>query len=386
MTAGLRFCISDVTGRGAGLGNELVPWARAFLAAQVLGARCPKPAFGLNTRAYWRHFGTPRYDWLQRKLLKAALPVVRFTEADYVAHGGGDVVVALRSFAESRGLFDRQAYVLSTSGMWGGMRHIAAARDFVASQLYLSRFAPGNLLRLRERLDARLPTVGIHVRLGDFAAAMAPGDYRGRFNVSLPLEWYRRVAESIHVQLQGRVQFLIVSDAAPDKLGALSQGLPCIFSGDIPDSDCSDLLALARTDLLVCSVSSFSVWAAFLSIRPYIWYEPNLHLHPEGFASIWGHEAGQQTENSPTRQAITRAQACAEPAQARAWAVAHDGQVPGGAVSQIMRRWDSDADLVQYGVLRRSPVDGAAQPASMAERDVAFPQRNPTPIGGHECT
>lgn len=385
MTTALRFCISDVAGRGAGLGNELVPWARAFIAAQLLGAHCPAPAFGLNTRAYWRHFGTPRYDWLERKLLKAALPVVHFTEADYVEHGGGDVIPALRSFAKSRGLFDRRAYVLSTSGMWGGMRHIAAARDFVASRLYLSRFAPGNLLRLRERLDPALPTVGIHVRMGDFAAAMAPGDYRGRFNVSLPLDWYRRVAESIHAQLQGRVQFLVVSDASPDKLGALSRGLPCVFSGDILDSDCSDLLALAGTDLLICSVSSFSVWAAFLSNRPYIWYEPNLHLHPEGLASIWGHEAGQQPESSPTRQAIARVHALSEPAQGRAWAVAHDGQVPARALSQIARRWNPDADLVQYGVVQPSLSDRIGQ-GFMAEGGSALAAREPAPAGGAACT
>lgn len=359
MSVALRFCMPEVTGRGAGLGNELVPWARSFLASQVLGARSLMPAFGLNGRRYWRHFGTPRYDWIQHRLLKAALPVVRFAEADYLEHGGGDVVTALRRFADANHLFERSAYVLATSGMWGGLRHIAAAREYVAAQLYLSRFAAANLLRLRERLDPALPTVGIHVRMGDFAAAMEPESYRGRFNVSLPLDWYRRVAESIHAQLQGKVQFLIVSDAPPDKLTALTRGLPCVFSGDMPDSDCSDLLALADADLLVCSVSSFSVWAAFLSKRPYIWYGPNLHLHPDGFASIWGHEAGQQAAGSPTRLAI--ANALEESSASRAWAVAHDGQVPAGLLTQLLQyRTSPDTDLVQYGVVRQAAPESAA--------------------------
>ena len=361
----LRFCMPEVAGRGAGLGNELVPWARSFLASQLLGAHSLLPAFGLNSRRYWRHFGTPRYDWIQHRALKAALPVIRFTEADYLEHGGGDVVSALRRFADAHHLFNRPAYVLATGGMWGGLRHIAAARDYVAAQLYMSRFAAANLLRLRARLDTSLPTVGIHVRMGDFAAAMEPDQYRGRFNVSLPLDWYRRVAESIHAQLQGQVQFLIVSDAPPDKLTELTQGLPCIFSGDIPDSDCSDLLALAGADLLVCSISSFSVWAAFLSNRPYIWYAPNLHLHPEGFASIWGHEAGQQAAGSPTRRAITHA--ASESCVSRAWAVAHDGAVHAAALKQLAQyRLNAEGDLVQYGVVKQLEPTIAASPGRPA--------------------
>ena len=347
----LRFCLPDVNGRGAGLGNELVPWARSFLAAQVLGARSLAPAFGLNTRGYGRHFGTPHYDWLQHRLLKAALPVVEFGEADYLAHGGGDVVAALRRFADAHQLMQRRAFVLTTRGMWGGMRHIEAARAFVASTLYSSRFAARNLLAVRERLDPALPTVGIHVRLGDFAAALQPHEYAGRFNVSLPLDWYRRVAESIHVQLQGKVQFLIVSDAAPDRLQALCRGLPCLLTGDFPDSDCSDMLALAQADLLVCSVSSFSVWAAFLSDAPYLWYGPNLHQHAEGFASIWGHEAGQQVAGSGTRQAIA-AVVNSGNAGGRAWAVAHDGAVPAAALPQFNTwRRNADTDLIRYGVI-----------------------------------
>jgi len=352
----MRYCMPDVAGRGAGLGNELVPWARAFLAAQVLGARCLPPAFGLNQRRYWRHFGTPRTDWIRRRLLKKALPLIKFDEADYLRHGGGDVVTALQGFAQEHRLHERSAYVLSTAGMWGGMRHILQARDFVASQLYLSRFAAGNLLKLRQRLDPTKLTVGIHVRLGDFGAALQPHEYQGRFNVSLPLDWYRRVALSIQAQLEGSVQFLVVSDAKPEQLQGLCAGLPCVFSGDIPDSDCSDLLALAGADMMVCSVSSFSIWAAFLSGRPYLWYAPNLNLHPEGFLSIWGHEAGQQGEDSPTRRAIAAAKAqvlAGGTPASRAWAVGHDGQVPAGAIASLGANTAGrvERDLVVYGVI-----------------------------------
>ena len=105
----IRFCIAQVRNRGYGLGNELIPWARALLAAQLLDARFLPPAFGLNRRRYWRHFGTPRYDWLRNRALQRLLPRVEFTEADWRAHGAGNVLVALRGFAAEHRLLERQA-------------------------------------------------------------------------------------------------------------------------------------------------------------------------------------------------------------------------------------------------------------------------------------
>lgn len=348
----LKLSLPWVQGRGAGLGNELVPWCRAFIAAQVLGGRCLPPAFGLNPRRYGRHFGTSRFDWLGHRTLRAVLPHVEFTEADYLAHGGGDVALALERFVVARGLRQRHALLLTTQGMWGGMAHLEAARDFALATLYGSRFAAANLLTIRRRLDPALPVVGIHVRLGDFGDPVPPEAYRGRFNLALPPDWYRQVALSIHEQMSGQVQFLVVSDAPAERLQGLTQGLRCVFTSDIADSDCSDLLALARSDLLVCSVSSFSVWAAFLSEAPYLWYGPNLTPHEGGWQSIWGHEPGQQAEGSGTNSALAAVRAREGPWPGRAWAVAAGGAVPAQAVGQLQARWGQRAtDLVRYGVL-----------------------------------
>lgn len=353
MTVALRYCLPRVTGRGGGLGNELIPWARAFLAAQVLGARALAPAFGLNRRRYWRHFGTPRLDWLAHRGMELLLPVVEFTESDYLEHGGGDVVLSFKAFAQSRGLFDRAAYAVVTEGMWGGYGHLAAARQFVQATLYASRFAARNLIRVRERLQPSRPVVAMHVRMGDFIPSSQTQDYRGRFNVSVPLQWYRDIAESICARLGDEVQFVIASDARPEALLSLTQGLPCVLTGDLPDSDCSDLLLLADADLLVCSVSSYSAWAAFLSSAPYLWYQPNLQVHPEGFFSIWGHEPQQQSPTGGTRRAIQAWQQDAG-RLARGVPVGPDGAVPGHVFDDLLRhrrQADPNADLVQYGVV-----------------------------------
>ncbi len=348
-----RFALPLVAGRGAVLGNELVPWARAFLAAQVGGARCLPPSFGLNARRYWRHFGTSRLDWIGHRALCASLPRVHFGEEDYLAHGGGDAVQALGRFVAAHRLAERPFWVLTTDGMWGGLRHIEAARDFAFTTLHASRFAAGNLVRIWQRIDPALPVVGLHVRMGDFGEPVSPGAYQGRFNISLPPEWYQQLALSIHEQMAGRVQFLIVSDAPVDRLQFLARGIRSVFTGDIPDSDCSDLLALARCDLLVCAVSSYSVWAAFLSDAPYLWYGPNLTPHEGGWGSIWGHEAGQRRPGSPTRDALAHAHAAGPGLPTRAWAVAASGVVPFAALEMARERHARrSTDLVRYGVAR----------------------------------
>ena len=76
MQSPLRYCLPRVRKRGYGLGNELIPWARAFIASELLGARLLPPAFGLNRRGYWRHFRTLPDDWIYHRALQKILPVV----------------------------------------------------------------------------------------------------------------------------------------------------------------------------------------------------------------------------------------------------------------------------------------------------------------------
>lgn len=355
-----RWCLPAVQRRGAGLGNELIPWARSFLAAQVIGARSLPPAFGMNTRRYWRHFGTPRYDWIAHRALQSALPIIHFGEADYLRHGGGNVADAFRYFADTHHLHRRTAYVVVTEGMWGGYRHIAAARQFITATLYQSRFAPANLLRLAQRLDQQKLIVAMHIRLGDFSAAVSDHDaYRGKFNRALPLDWYRNIAYSIIDTLGDQVQFLIISDGSTEQLKTLTDGLPTVSTSDIADSDCSDLLALAEADLLVCSVSSFSSMAAFLSTAPYLWFEPNLQRHDGRAYSIWGHEPAQQCSDSATQQAIGKMAGEGAHVSGRGVPVAIDGVVPAELLHRLMTQKAHrllDSDLVQYGVV---PMNGA---------------------------
>lgn len=369
----LRFCLARVRTQGHGLGNELVPWARAFLASQVLDARLLPPAFGLNRREYWRDFRTAPDDWLYNRAIERLLPVVQFTETDWLEHGGDDVVAALRRFAETRRLHRRPAYVLVTEGLWGGFHHVQAARDFMRATLYGSRFAPRNLLRLRERIDPEKLLIGMHVRLGDFRPPAPGGDYRLTANVALPLEWFRNIALSLQRQLGGQLQFLLVSDGKREQLQPLLDSFPCITSSDLPDRDCSDVLALADADLLVCSASTYSHLAAFLSDSPYLWFAQNLYRHPEGCYSAGNPAADFQRPGSARMRALNEFAHTTGPWISRGIGVDIDGAVPASLIGTLQhrrawRRWQSD--LMRSGVspvLPRSQLAGEIASAPTSE-------------------
>jgi hypothetical protein len=64
-------------------------------------------------------------------------------------------------------------------------------------------------------------------------------------------------------------------------------------------TECSDLLLMSQADLRVCSISSYSLAASFLSGGPYLWYKPQLTLR-NGFYTLWGSEKAQKAEDSLT--------------------------------------------------------------------------------------
>ncbi|HEX4378205.1 MAG TPA: hypothetical protein VHZ99_13725 [Steroidobacteraceae bacterium] len=350
----LRYCMPRVRRRGYGLGNELLPWARAFLASQVLDATLLPPAFGMNRRGYWRDFFTAPDDWIQHRALELLLPVVEFGEAEYLACGAGDVVQALRRFARERELYRRHGYVLVTEGLWGGFRHVEAARAFVRSTLHRSRYAPANLLKVYERLDRRRIVVAMHVRMGDFAPAMTAERYREVTNASLPIEWFCHVAEQLRAAYADDWQLLLITDGRPDQLEPLTSAFSCVSTADMNNNDCSDVLALADADLLVCSSSTYSSLAAFLSESPYLWFGPTLHAHPEGCYSTHGFTAERGYADGPTAAAVEQYVQLGSGAwDGRGVVVEMDGVIPPATLAAACRRRDARqawSDLVRSGV------------------------------------
>ena len=353
----MRFCIPRVVGRGAGLGNELLPWAKAYIASEELGIKLLPPAWGLNDRKYWTYFDSSRLDWLVHRALSTVLPTYTFTEADYREAGGHDLALAIRNFSARHDLATKPAYVLFMEGMWGGYESVHRARDFIWSSLHSTQYTQRNLYDLRSRLEDSKLSVAVHIRLGDFRPAAADVDYRGNFSASLPLAWYANSCRAIRAAFANEVEFVLFSDGNAPALKEFIDEFNPVTTFHQTNTACSDLLAMANADLLICSVSSYSMWSAFLSGRPYLWFRPQLQAHA-GFHSLWGHESAQQSPEGLTASNLLASSSLAETMGPRGVPIGADGQLPDFLVTRladILTSKQSRTDLIRYGVVRQVP-------------------------------
>lgn len=291
MSTAFRFCIPQrITQRGAGLGNELHGYAKVCLAAGELRARSLLPAWGRNPRGYWRYFKSSRLDWLYQTLLVSALPTYVFDEEQYLATGEHDFRRAVRAYADHHGLDSRSAFAFVTGGMWGGMSILRPAFPFVRRMLYSATGTAKNLSDLDQRIPEGRLVISIHVRRGEFASQLPNNDVPAwaQWNWALPLDWYIAVCRSIEDQLDVPHSFVLFTDGTPDEVRPLIAEIEPITLFDQRMSVCSDLLAMASADLLICSRSSFSIWAAALSSKPYVWPAESLYRTSE-YLAIWDH-------------------------------------------------------------------------------------------------
>lgn len=355
----MRVCIPEISGRrGAGLGNELFCWAKAFLASEALGIACVHPAWGLNARGYRHDFGTARLDWLYQDIARMALPTVRFDETAYRATGQEDYRQAVTAFAAIHGLGQRRHFVFVASGMWGGFHAIRKARVFVLAELLKARKAVQNVHAVLDQVDPGKVLVAVHIRRGDFAQLAQDGVLRGQFNVALPLAWYLSTCASIERLCGDVVQFLLLTDAEPGEVQPFIDAFAPLTTFHLRQTACSDLLLMAFADSLVCSVSSYSMWGAFLSNAPYLWCAPNLQDHA-GYGSLWGHEPAQQTNSGTTARNLAGMRAAsgtfANLAVGRGVPVDFSGEVAWQFCEKLLaakRARAIENDLIFYGAVK----------------------------------
>ena len=160
----MRLCI-PVT-QHFGLGNELMPIAKSFCAAQECGLRLTCPQWARADRKYHheRYFPAPWRDRLLTRFGRLQR-CVTFSEADYRATGVVDYGQAARAFLEFKGL-TTGPLTFYTEGMWGGFASIVNSRPYIRSLLLQMPFTLSNCQAVLRRLDPAKLTVAVHVRSG----------------------------------------------------------------------------------------------------------------------------------------------------------------------------------------------------------------------------
>lgn len=335
-----------ITPRGAGLGNEVFPWAKAYLGARALGLREVAPPWMINRRRYDRDFGGSLGGTAKYMAIRG-LPTIEITREDVVGTGAVDYLDAMQMLRPTI-LSRREPVVLHGSGMHGGYLGIRRARAYLRRAILGAESA----VRAHELIDEIEPSrvrIGVHFRGGaDFAET--DGVKPGVFNSRLPIEWYESVVQSLAKQLAMQVEVLLASDTESAEL-AEALAIGGRHPARVASTSVGDLAALAHSDIIVSSVSSFSMLAIFLSNAAYVWHADNLGVDG-GWASIWGHEA-QEDGGGPT----LRNKELELTSRARTYRGIPQGAQPVWSDGVLRRLRDSAAarklssDLIYYGVV-----------------------------------
>lgn len=340
--------------RGAGLGNEVIAWCKAYIGARELGLKLLKPAWAMSRYRLFDSFGWSRASLIRSEVLARGLPRIHISEERYRQTGMTDYGDAVKQIFSEIESVPGRPFTVTHEGMWGGYASIKSARNFLRQQFLSS---PGVTLALDRAfsVDRAIPTIGIHVRRGDFSHA-PPGP--GEFNRAVPQEWYLRLIDEIDEICQRRVRFLLCSDAKDKELRAfLRNPRVSVVRGYGSGAALQELVVLSETDALMCSVSSFSMLAAFLSQKPYFWFRSQLS-RVDGQLTLWGSEAAQKMPMSATRQSI----AAWSPGVSRGipWEEGHLPDWLAGYLSSRAGLREGARDLIQYGVVPETSRRGFA--------------------------
>jgi hypothetical protein len=248
----------------AGLGNLMLPWARAELFARqhslpMLATQWTQPKIGpilrgeRDRRFYVGIFKPDGYvRGLSRWLALWRRPRV----------GENDLPVDLKFPGKT---------IIEFKGLKGWFDPLLPHREYLKQKVF------GMLHDVhRQAIDrASLPPVHIalHVRRGDKQLLPFGQPFPAGSTIHTPSdEWYRNAVRSLRKHATRDVPAIIYSDGRPEELKSLLAE-PNVSLSDQSNAAIVDMLLMGRARALVgCAESSFSGWAGFFGQYPCVWY------------------------------------------------------------------------------------------------------------------
>lgn len=237
---------------GAGLGNLLLIYFRAWLAAKEHGYAFVWPTWpSFKPGTYLRREKDKRFygdvfrnrsgyvDGLKKQLLLHRRGAVTVNAGDYdYSRIGPDAVIFYKYYS---------------MGFQDLIPHVDEIREEILRNLSRKsrRGLEGDMRRC----------VNVHVRLGDFAVNRNALN-AGRDNIRIGIGWYVATVRKLKALLGEEIRFNVFSDGTDEELADLLAlpGVKRVFFGN----SMADILGLSRAPLMIASGSSFSLWARFL--------------------------------------------------------------------------------------------------------------------------
>lgn len=247
----------------AGLGNCMLPWARAVVfqrrnAARMLAPQWVQPRLGAwirNERAKRFYFG-------------------EFTNTDYLKGARKHLLLRVgRNFGEDEFTagqvsYGRRPAIIVFEGLRNYFDDIQGSRALINSEL--QRIV--NPAILQRVASFRQPFVAVNMRRGDLTNQGWSDERLMGEPRYTPTAWFVSAMQAIsHHPNWQRLPIVLISDGRDTEIAPLLGDANCklVTTG----SAIGDILLLANAKLLVASGhSTFSMWASYLGEMPTIYY------------------------------------------------------------------------------------------------------------------
>lgn len=257
---------------GSGLGNNLFVWAKYILFIQKYNAIPIAPT--------WIQFNFTKSKHLLSNLRRHNIGLFKST-TDQI--GGlrkllhlifkekvdrANFELALIKNPDKIQQFDEK--IILVSGMDDYFEYIMHEYNFMRKKLIESIHDKHKI-----GLDFNFTnSITVHVRLGDFISVTNDSTLKSNNTTRLDLYWYISIVSMIRKSLGYSIKVLVFSDGTDKELKPILD-LPYTYRLSF-GSAMADLLALSRSNILVASGSTYSMWASFLGRMPVIWYNGKL--------------------------------------------------------------------------------------------------------------
>lgn len=259
----------------AGIGNIIIPLAKAYLASKALNCPLLIP-FNLDTRRMKIYFNPIKmgyFPYVPNPLKKITFTYDDFNEISKVTNTI-DYYENIKYFVKN---YNYKNGILISEGMWGGYFAIYRAKKWIKAFLASSIVAKKNIGETSLIFDAMKIQVALHIRRGDFAtdkSNILKNNLATKWNIRIPIEWYHYVAEQLVIKFgKNNIEFILFSDSYSDTdIINFIQKYQVLVPKRAKKKEFSDLFLMSESDFLVCANSSFSMLAAFLSESPYLMY------------------------------------------------------------------------------------------------------------------
>ena len=290
---------------GAGLGNEIFNFAKVQIANNEFPGFIHFPKYRSKLHKLpenFKHKGDKTYwmKMLKAKLFKQLIIIdenLYFKSAENI--GSWEYSAVLKEIIR---LNPEKKHILHKSKMSGGYLSIKSYRNSILSLISYQK-------------NSKEFSVAIHIRgaiNSDKKLRFSKNaDYKkenenltfGAFNFETPLSFYLESLNYLFKNLdQKETIFKIVTNLSSENIKIKSL-ISFIQKNKfrfklINDDQIVCLCEIASSELIIPSISSFSLLAIFLSEAKYFWPIKNLYKH-ENFLSIWGYEE-RQYKGGPT--------------------------------------------------------------------------------------